>query len=81
MTLKQVYNAVRYYKHTDMEQMPLSCSIFFLLNRLWFSSYTRACLKYHSCNLHTLICGIFCPYLVAVAPLRRPHSDKIPDKL
>lgn len=45
--MKQVYNAVRYYKHTDMEQMPLSYSIFFLLNKLRFSSYTKACCMMH----------------------------------
>ena len=30
-------------------------------------SFPRACLKNHSCNLHTLICGIFCPHSVDVA--------------
>ena len=29
--------------------------------------WLRACLKNHSYNLHTLICGIFCPHSVDVA--------------
>ena len=32
-----------------------------------FQTRSRACLKNHSYNLHTLICGIFCPHSVDVA--------------
>ena len=40
-----------------------------------------ACLKNHFRNLQAPLCGIFYPHSVAVAPLRRPHSDKISHKL
>ena len=32
-------------------------------------------------DLQAPLCGIFCPYSVDVAPLRRPHSGKISHKL
>ena len=38
--------------------------LFFFSQRL---SLARACLKNHSYNLYTLICGIFCPHSVDVA--------------
>ena len=31
------------------------------------NSYTRVCLKNHSCNLHAPLCGIFCLHSVDVA--------------
>uniref|UniRef100_UPI003FEE128B DUF6783 domain-containing protein n=1 Tax=Anaerobutyricum hallii TaxID=39488 RepID=UPI003FEE128B len=34
---------------------------------LTFNPHSRACLKNHSCNLHALICGIFCLHSVDVA--------------
>lgn len=39
------------------------------------------CLKNHSYNLHTLIYGIFCFHSVAIARLRRSHSDEISPEL
>ena len=39
------------------------------------------CLKKYFRDLQAPLCGIFCPYSVDVAPLRRPHSGKISHKL
>ena len=47
----------------------------------WEPACIRACLKKHFRDLQAPLCGIFCPYSVDVAPLRRPHSSKIFHKL
>ena len=39
------------------------------------------CLENHLRDLRASLCGIFCPYSVDVAPLRRPHSGKISHEL
>ena len=51
-----------------------------------FACYFRACPKNHSRNLHTPLCGIFCPNSVAVAhqvfeSIKKSHITRMRDFL
>ena len=53
--------------HSTHELHQLKKALLLLRAKTGLETYTRACLKNHSRNLHAPLCGIFCPNSVAVA--------------